>query len=190
MSTSWMSTPTPDASSTVKGKLQLAGGLAGTAASPTLVMPAGTVVQSVYTNYSAVNSATNANIPFDDTIPQSGEGTEYMTQAITPTSATNILHIEVIMFCSRSNGGECIAALFQDSTANAIAATSTYMATGTGRVILTINYSMVSGTTSATTFKVRGGGDTNSVFTFNGHTAARYFGAITKSQIKITEVKA
>lgn len=149
---------------------------------------AGMPVQIVSTNYSAVATGTTI-IPLDDTIPQNTEGTEFMSQAITPKSATNTLIIEATWYGSNSVTGETIAALFQDSTANALAAVSKYMLTATGRNILTIRYSMTAGTTSSTTFKVRVGGDTAGTVTMNGFSGARKFGGITLSSIKITEVK-
>ncbi len=120
----------------------------------------------------ATNSATQATgtgvIPSDDTIPQITEGDQYMTQAITPKSATNILVIETIIHCSFSVTASIIVALFQDSTANALAANSVFQQTGTGRVTLTLSHTMVAGTTSATTFRARAGGSTAGTFTLNG----------------------
>ncbi len=68
--------------------------------------------------------ATGATVlPVDDTIPQNNEGDQYMSLAITPKSATSTLVIEVVCNGSSSAaGGNYIsAALFQDSTANALA---------------------------------------------------------------------
>ncbi len=50
----------------------------------------GSVVQAVNTQTGAVGTTTTI-MPFDDTIPQITEGSEFMTRAITPTSASNIL---------------------------------------------------------------------------------------------------
>lgn len=149
----------------------------------------GVPVQVVGTDYAAVATGTTT-IPLDDTIPQNTEGTEFMSQAITPKSTTNILYIEVVFRCSISSAQDIIIALFQDSTANALAATSVYQATASGRSILTLNYKMTAGTTSATTFKLRAGPQSSGTLTFNGTAATREFGAITKSSIRITEVKA
>ncbi len=149
----------------------------------------GMVVQVVSTNYTAVSTGTTT-IPLDDTIPQITEGTEFMTQAITPKSATNILVIEAVLLGSSSVATDILAALFQDSTANALAADGTYQTTSTGRVTVPLTHSMVAGTTSSTTFRVRGGSPTAGTFSFNGTSATRLFGAITKSFIRITEYKA
>ena len=53
---------------------------------------ASVLVQAAHTQSGAVQTGTTT-IPYDDTIPQNTEGTEFFTQAITPTSATNKLLI-------------------------------------------------------------------------------------------------
>lgn len=149
----------------------------------------GVSVQTVYTISSAVATGTTT-IPNDDTIPQNTEGTEFMTLAITPKSTTNILVIEVTAMLSHSAAVGVIGAIFQDSTASALAADPVRnTAAGEGNT-LTVRHVMVAGTTSATTFKFRAGGDGAGTLTFNGDGGARKFGAITKSSIKITEYKA
>jgi hypothetical protein len=150
----------------------------------------GMPVQLVSTNFSAVATGTTI-IPLDDTIPQITEGTEFMTQAITPKSATNILVIEAFMYVSLSiTSADIIGALFQDSTANALAAIETYAPAIAGPTVLTIAYTMTAGTTSSTTFRIRVGGNSASTVTFNGASGARRFGTTAKSFIKITEYKA
>lgn len=150
----------------------------------------GVSVQTVYTTYSAVATGTTT-MPFDDTIPQNTEGVEFITRTITPKSTTNILVIEAVLFLSHTSAsGNLQAALFQDSTANALAAAASYQTTATGPLMVPISHAMVSGTTSSTTFKIRAGSGVAGTTTFNGQSSARFFGAITKSFIKITEYKA
>lgn len=130
-------------------------------------------------------------IPLDDTIPQSSEGIQFMTLAITPKSATNILIIEVTMMLANDGGAShLIGALFQDATANALAASANFQGTASAATQVTFTHKMVAGTTSATTFKVRGGSATAGTITFNGSAGSRLFGAIPKSSIVITEYKA
>lgn len=150
---------------------------------------AGMPVQIVTTSYSAVATGTTT-IPQDDTIPQITEGTEFMTRTITPKSATNILVIECMAFLSLSTTNAAVTgALFQDATADALAVSQVFIETATARVNLKVAHSMVAGTTSSTTFRFRAGGDAASTITFNGISGARYYGATTKSIIKITEYK-
>ena len=149
----------------------------------------GIVVQVVGTNYSAVVTGTTT-IPEDDTIPQITEGTEFMTQAITPKSATNILVIDSSLFISSGGSNQLVAALFQDSTANALAVGVQYMLTANGMVVVKTKHTMVAGTTSSTTFRIRGGGLGAVTYTMNGFASGRLYGATTKSNITVTEYKA
>ena len=81
----------------------------------------GAVVQVLNTQTGTIQYFGSAIvIPNDDTIPQKTEGDEVMTLAITPTSATNKLKIEIVAFFAHSNSETC-AALFQDATANSLA---------------------------------------------------------------------
>lgn len=148
----------------------------------------GVLVQVKNTSSGAVATGTTT-IPMDDTIPQNTEGDEYMTLAITPTSSTNKLQIDVIINISNSaNSRYQIAALFQDSTANALAATSQFSATLGEIVNLKMSFYMTSGTTSATTFKVRAGGHQAGTTTFNGIGGNRRFGGVYNSDITISEI--
>lgn len=150
---------------------------------------AGAVVQVVNVLSNAVATGTTP-IPYDDTVPQNTEGNQYMTLAVTPKSATNKLKIEVVFFGSHSATGDFLsAALFQDSTAGALAAVGE-RSDSAGGMVLSFTHWMTAGTTSATTFKVRGGGHSASTTTFNGTGGARRFGGVAASSITITEIKA
>jgi len=145
------------------------------------------VVQQVNTQTGAVATGTTI-MPFDDTIPQSGEGTQFMTLAVTPTSATNNLFIQVDAICSFNIANTLTAALFQDATASALAAASEFQTTPTGITTISFNHTMVAGTTSATTFKIRIGGESAGTLTFNGYSSARMLGGVFASSITITEI--
>lgn len=171
------------------------GGALGTPSSGTLTnctgypAPAGSMVQVVNTQTGAVATGTTT-IPYDDTIPQNTEGTEFMTLSVTPTSATNKLRIDVVIFLSPSaNFLATLAALFQDTTANALAAAGSYVETGTAWATVGFTHYMTAGTTSATTFKVRAGCDNAGTITFNGSSGSRRFGGVMASSITITEIK-
>ena len=166
-----------------------AGELASTLdlSSKTLTMPAGQVVQVVNTQSGAVATGTT-QIPTDDTIPQNTEGDQYMTLAITPKATTNKLKIEVVLMFALSGAGTATAALFQDSTANALAACCGRCDTGGGINILKYTHYMAAGTTSATTFKVRAGPGSALTLTFNGSGGTRVFGGVAASSITISEI--
>lgn len=150
---------------------------------------AGAVVQVVNTTVSAVATTTTV-LPADDTVPQSAEGGEFMTLAITPKSATNKLKIEVVIFGSHSVAtGDWSAALFKDADAGALAAAMDRVdAVGVRQIAFTAY--VTAGSTSAMTFKVRAGGAAAGTFTFNGTGGARRFGGVMASSITITEIKA
>jgi hypothetical protein len=146
----------------------------------------GVPVQVVNVTYSAVSTGTTT-IPSDDTIPQNTEGDQYMSLAITPKATTNILVIDCTLFLANSANVHIISALFQDSTANALAVSDEYMLTPGGPVTARIIYTMAAGTTSSTTFKVRSGGSGAGTTTFNGVGGGRLYGATVKSSMVITE---
>lgn len=142
--------------------------------------------------YSGLVSAT-AQIPFDDTIPQSSEGTEVMSISFTPSSSTSDLIIEACAFGASSStgndGGVCLA-LFKDSETDARAAV--FSATPFGGADAQLNqsyllYKMTAGTTSPITFSVRLGSPTATAVSMNGITSQRRYGGVATSWIKVTE---
>ena len=130
-------------------------------------------------------------VPFDDSIPQITEGNEYMTLAITPLSSSNRLKIDVVWIGANSAGsGVMAAALFQDSTTDALAA-AVRVTTAAANDLMVINFShyMTAGTTSSTTFRVRVGCSAAGTTTFNGSGGARKYGGVLASSITITELQ-
>jgi len=146
----------------------------------------GFVVQRVSTMTGAVATGTTTT-PWDDTIPQNTEGNQVMTLAITPKSTSNILVIDVCVNVVSNPIGDIITALFQDTTANALAAVSEVPADVTRNCPTTLRHIMSAGTTSSTTFKVRCGSSAAGTLTFNGSASARKLGGVMASSIMITE---
>jgi hypothetical protein len=153
----------------------------------------GTIAQTVST-FTGARVVLSGTIPYDDTIPQSGEGTEAFTRSITPGNASSTLIIEVtVNIATVTAAAEVIVALFQDSTANALAAVSHYVESNGGRANIKFTHVMTAGTTSATTFKVRAGASTASGATAElnssgGGAGARRLGGVMSSGIVITEI--
>ncbi len=151
---------------------------------------AGNILQVVSTQTGAVATGTTA-IPVDDTIPQSTEGNEYMSLSITPTSSASKLLIQAEFNGAHSNAvSTIIVALFQDSTANALACSWTAPGTAGYPESILVNHYMTAGTTSSTTFKLRAGGSSAGTLTFNGAGGVRYLGGVLASFITITEIAA
>lgn len=152
---------------------------------------ASVVVQVKNYETGAVASGTTT-IPVDDTIPQNTEGDEYLSLAITPTNAANKLEIKVVAFLQTSSATPnsiLVAALFQDSTADALACgwSSGVPSSGVLTSPITFTKTITAGATSSTTFKVRGGCQAAGTTTLNGYGAARFFGGALISSITITE---
>lgn len=150
----------------------------------------GSVLQVAYAETrSYLTDATT--IPHDDTIPQSNEGYEILTCSITPKSSTSKLLIQVVVPVSEpSNTGDygCLA-LFRDSGTDAIACMSMVLYTSLASVPTTLNVQVNSGSTAATTFKVRVGNNAGSI-SINGDNGARKYGGVQVSSITITEIAA
>jgi hypothetical protein len=129
-------------------------------------------------------------IPFDDSIPQITEGDQYMTQAVTPTSAANVIDVyweaHIAMSANQNSAG---FALFQDATANALAV-SMGAANASGSTVFPFigAKKILASTTSATTFRLRGGGDQAATFGFNGQGGARKYGGVINSFMQAAEI--
>ena len=148
----------------------------------------GTIVQTV-SIYDQTPTSTASNIPCDNTIPQNTEGAQLLSLAITPTSASNLLLIEFIG--SQGAADVQTVALFQDSTANALAAgQGGYIFSGVSSTTH-VTHRMTAGTTSATTFKIRYGANTDPGYANQeGGGTGDSLGSRLGSILKITEIKA
>jgi hypothetical protein len=126
-------------------------------------------------------------VPDDDTIPQIGEGNEFLTLAFTPTSALNILEVDVQLFLSVSLESARSVALFRNGVADALKASRP--ATLASGIIDAVNikHRMVAGTTSPITFSVRAGANSASTTTLNGTGGARRLGGALNSYIQVKE---
>lgn len=158
-------------------------------------LPSGSVITFANAVTTALVSG-STSIPFDNTIPQSTEGFEVLTCAITPKASGNKLRIRAIIPYNTSNaGGDYMVglALFKDSDANAIAATNAVTNSSAGRggcAVLEHVYTTTG--TSAITFKVRIGCENTPSVYVNGlvGSATRIFGGVSSATLTIEEIKA
>ena len=162
------------------------------AAIATTKLGAGAIVQIVRTQSGAVATGTTTS-PGDDTIPQNDEGSAFdaLDTSITPTNTNNTLLITVDAQFAHTTGvtDRLMMALFQDSTANALA-NQHYTQKGANlQEVHRLSFSMTAGTTSATTFKVRCGMSTAGTLTMNGAGGSRVGGGVNYSSMTITEIK-
>lgn len=148
-----------------------------------------TPVQVVTTNTTAY-AALSTVISTADSIPQNTAGDQIMTLSITPTNSSNLLVLFANIVVGWGSGPHAISmALFQDSTANALAAVS-ITSTANYQATLPLLYYMTAGTTSSTTFKLRAGPNVSATDYLNGISGARIFGGVSMSSFTITEYAA
>lgn len=129
-------------------------------------------------------------LPFDNTIPQSSEGVEVLTASITPVSASSKLVVRFTGWASRISAASNYigAALFRDSGADALGATAGGVSAGAQPILTTLSgeWEISAGSTSATTFKIRVGGDSGDVY-FLGYSNNALWGGVGKGSITIEE---
>jgi hypothetical protein len=152
-------------------------------------MPAGSVLQVVNVQ-SGTYATTTVAIPIDNTIPQNTEGAEFFTVTITPTSATSKLLILINAVMGNAAAQWPTIALFQDSTANALAVATAFQGTAGAGNTLSIKHFMTSGTTSATTFKMRFGLGNTSIAYMNGPGGGAQYGGTCSTSMTVMEIAA
>ena len=123
-------------------------------------------------------------------IPQNTAGDQYMSLAVTPVSSANVLYLRSQAVFSTNGAGESGMALFQDSTANALAATAIDNRASGANYSMNIDYELISGTISSTTFKIRIGDAAENSTYFNGAAGAQQFGGVSNSYLKAQEIMA
>jgi len=92
------------------------------------------------------------------------------------------------LFFANSNADNFTVALFQDTTANTLAA-GFKQETANHLECVSFNHYMTAVTTSSSTFKVRAGNEASRTTTFNGQLGSRKLGGVMASSITITEIK-
>lgn len=143
------------------------------------------ILQIAYTGTTTYGSGATV-LPYDDTIPQNTEGDQFMSVSITPKSATSLLKIDIVTILNSNSTKTLGTALFQDSTASALASTFSSVSSNFATV-QKLTYLMTAGTTSSTTFKVRCGSESGGNCYFNGNATSRIYGGSALSSIVITE---
>lgn len=171
----------------------LSGPSSGSAAAPAFRalaaadLPTGSVLQCLQTTY-ATNADLTVAIPYDDTIPTSSEGTQVLSQAITPTDNTNKILCMVALqgvepgtvhpiIVALYRGSTCIAASYADPAADRSACVA-------------FNYLDSPASASAQTYSVRAGGDTTTAIRLNGLAAGRKFGGVSLASLTVMEIAA
>lgn len=125
--------------------------------------------------------------PLDDTIPQIGEGSEFLAQAFTPTNASHILNIEWRVHLGSTAAQHFVAALFRDAVSDALA-TSAHRQDAASFAILHGLHRMVAGQVTPITFRIRGGGNSGGAFFNQRDAGGRLYGGNLASYLMITEL--
>jgi hypothetical protein len=155
----------------------------------------GSCLDRAYAQYTT-HAQLTTNIPWDDTIPQSNEGTEILTASITPKLATSRVRVlfSCQVSCPSGNPSYAIAALFRDSGADALRAVYT-----TGRrilggdahdfqPILTLAYEDSPATTSQVTYKIRVGANNSNIHLNGNSQSGRIFGGTSAATLILEEI--
>lgn len=147
---------------------------------------AGHVLQTLQATYAA-NADLSTAIPADDTVPLIGEGTEVLTLAITPASASNKILCLVQLWGATITNVIVTAALFRGSTC--INATGLGGNTGgSGVQDMTINHLDSPASASAQTYSVRVG-PASGTTRLNGQTSGRLYGGTSVCTLTLMEIK-
>lgn len=125
-------------------------------------IPGNGKVLQVVSNLTTAKSSTTATIPSDNTTPQIGEGTQFLSVGITPKRPDSMLLVLVNACINHSSNDDATMAVFRDAGANAIAVASTRSYGESGFPGLA--FLVAAGSVSATTFTVRYGGNTATAF--------------------------
>ena len=160
---------------------------AAVAASPQIVRQ---VLQDTYTTNTDIDGATAANrIPLDDTIPQSGEGVEILSQAITPADNTNKVLCSVYVNGAVSAGPNTFSvALLRGTTCIQAFPASCFAADR--HMVCAFDFLDSPASASAQTYSVRVGPAGAFVLRMNGTTGSPVFGGVCACTLTLTEIEA
>ena len=177
------------ASTATLGQVPIANGSGG---APFGALPTGGGGSVVKTTVVLSNTTLTGTtlIPFDNTIPQLSEGNNVFTVNWTPTGIGNGIRITAVIFGAYSVAANVTAALFQDSTANAVAAVATQTTVANQSFSLELVWQVTAPSLTAIAFKLQLGGSTAGTLTINGNSGTAIFGGVAASSLIITEIKA
>lgn len=146
---------------------------------------AGGVIQQMRTATTSYLTL-GGNIDFDNSIPQSSQGSQLFTMTFTPTDADSVLVFECSVLClveGGSAGGTF--ALFEGGAAGAIYSIGCL----DGELInLSFKYYKTAGTTSPTFYQIKCGASISGRDIYiNGNASNRLYGGVASSNFTITE---
>lgn len=134
----------------------------------------------------AAYSSINAVIAKNDTLPTNTSGTEILSQAITPSASSNKVLVTFSAWATASTLIFPVAIILRGSTV--IQAVAGHLSTQE-RVIFTTQILDSPSTTDSTTYSVRIGVDTGTIY-INGSGSAREYGGASRATLTVQEIKA
>ena len=150
----------------------------------------GEVVQQVRNTLTTAPAGFADAFVFDDTPPTYAETTEILAQAITPTNASNLLFVEVVVHCGAAAGDTQILSTLHKAEGTAIAAgMNSHSQLDNSPATISYNYRGEAGTTSEVEFQVNMSDRGGSTLYVNGISTGRLFGGALVTSITITEIK-
>ena len=177
-----LATGTPDGTKYVRDD--------GTLVAPSVAAVAGMVVQSVSVSSAAVDTATTL-LPVDNTTPSNSEGKELsaLDVTLTPSSSSNILEFELILYAIHSSGDKVGATILQGTSV--ICAGYAQNSASFLESRIHIIFRKTAGTTSSTTWHVRYGPSTGGTAYVNSLDGANsLFNGLMYSTLIVKEIKA
>lgn len=148
------------------------------------------VLQNFYV-FDDSSSAFTATIPEDDTQPQSSEGTQFLSQVITPTTTGNKIRVRaVVPFGASATGTVCLA-LFEPNVihaTNAIAVSFTRITGGVGAT-LSLQFQYTTASVSALSFRLRiGNSSAGNLYLNSGNASGREYGGASLASMTVEEI--
>jgi hypothetical protein len=135
------------------------------------------------------SSTFTALIPYDDTIPQIGEGTALFDTAVfTPQSTINTIEVEIMLNVAHSVATEFILAVFKDGAANAVKTAVEYIPAADKVCQIHFKARMQALSTSPVTLAIRAGAVNAGTTTVNGVSGARKLGGAYNSTYAFREL--
>lgn len=152
------------------------------------LLPAGAVLQTVYSTEYTSSSNLSTLIPLDNTVPTSSEGDQILSASITLSSTSSKVLCRFSGFGGRGSDAQVvIAAMFRGATCvNVVAAYQTSAATML--VPLVMDVLDAPSSISALTYTVRVGGSSAAI-ALNANTSTAYFGGAARATLVLQEIK-
>lgn len=170
------------------GQVPIANGAGGAPFGTLATNGSGSVVKTAIIQSHTTLTGTTL-IPFDNTIPQLTEGDNIFNINWTPSTTGNIIRVSAVLFGAYSVAANITAALFLDSTVNAIAAVARQTTIINQSFGLDLVWEITAPSVTTIAFKVQLGGSTAGTWTLNGNAGTAIFGGMAASTLVLTEIR-